>query len=863
MKIQYCPFYSGVYFTKPKASVTFDDQVLATPGLLHQLALHAGVHQHESPFPERLTAYHKALTEFDKDHPDNIFHKSIGIDSMGVAKTLIRWRDNLALGGWSSQTRLEGKRRLNDLAEIDAYYEDRGLARLLKKLKEQIELMGSKEIAIPQVYKDLVIEIPCKRNLLPDYIRPLFEALQTVGVHIVEREEVDNPKAFPQKITEIQFSQRWKAEAWLSQQSATKYDLWINGDNKRLDNWLHMSGQPVSGSQMKDSSPQAMQLFLLAVQLFQRPLNINTLLEYLQLPECPLQGNREIANSIIREGGFCNENVSTCIHKTIDAKKEDNYLQYLPFDLRSEDAYRLADESDIVDASQFKSFLAHIGSYAAKRAAAPSEENSASLQKVKEMCDMLIGQLADEKELKFTTLLQWAKSIYEKGNFSFYPAQVGCRYVINRPADMIDAAENTIWCDFYGEDNASFSTDFLSNSELQQLRKCGVLLWDRDHEKQLIEQMRARPVHLTSGELTIVTCCQQGAKLLPRHPLYLQLPQDRLTQYNGDEKYQALKSKGIKPLDNHREKDKREIRFNAENYSIPWQDKESYSSLKDLLQNPFDYVMNHLLGLSNVRGRELKLHFAFGNVAHEVIETLFLKERSGQDLTDFVSTQFEATYREALARKGALFLLPEHHLEKERLNYQLRICVDHLAKIIQKNNLSVVDCEKYYIEDLELKDGVLVEGFMDMLLRDTNGNDVIFDLKWTDKKDKYKSVLENNRALQLAIYSALRSKDPNASESVRTAYYVVPAGKLYTTDESFTGDFCEIVSSREVADLMEQLRNGYAERKREISEGRIETADNFPVSEIDYHQKPGVFPLERDRNNKIENRYSDYKIFIL
>ena len=835
MKIQYCPFYSGVYFTKPKASVTFDDQVLATPGLLHQLALHAGVHQHESPFPERLTAYHKALKEFDKDHPDNIFHKSIGIDSMGVAKTLIRWRDDLALGGWSSQTRLEGKRRLNDLAEIDAYYEDRGLARLLKKLKEQIELMGSKKIAIPQVYKDLVIEIPCKRNLLPDYIQPLFDALQTVGVRVVEN--ADNPNVFPKKITEIQFSQQWKAEAWLSQQSVKNYDLWINGDNKRLDNWLHMSGQPVSGSQMKDSSPQAMQLFLLAVQLFQRPLNINTLLEYLQLPECPLQGKGEIANSIIREGGFCNENVLGCIRKTIDAKKEDNYLQYLPFDLRNEDAYRLVEESDTVDVSQFKSFLAHIGSYAAKRAAKdPSKGNSASLQKVKEMCDMLIGQLADEKEPKFTTLLQWAKSIYEKGNFSFYPAQIGCRYVINRPADMIDTVENTIWCDFYGEESDSFSTDFLSNSELQQLRNCGVLLWDRDNEKQLIEQMRERPVHLTSGELTIVTCCQQGARLLPRHPLYLQLPQDRLTQYNGDEKYQALKSKEIKPLDNHREEDKRAICFKANNHPVHWRDKESFSSLEQLLQNPFDYVMDYLLGLSNVRGRELKLHFAFGNVAHEVIETLFLKERSGQDLTDFVSTHFEATYRESLARKGALFLLPEHHLEKERLNYQLRICVDHLAKIIQENNLSVVDCEKHYIEDLGLEGGVLVEGFMDMLLRDANGNDVIFDLKWTEKKDKYKSVLENNRALQLAIYSALRSKDPNASESVRTAYYVVPAGKLYTTDESFTGDFCEIVSSGEVADLMEQLRNGYAERKREISEGRIEM---------------------------IENRYSDYKMFIL
>ena len=87
---------------------------------------------------------------------------------------------------------------------------------------------------------------------------------------------------------EIHFSQLWKAEAWLSQQSRNSYDVWINSDNKRLDNWFHMSGHPVCGSEMTDSNPQITQMFLLAVGLFQRPLNVNTFLQYLFLPECPL-----------------------------------------------------------------------------------------------------------------------------------------------------------------------------------------------------------------------------------------------------------------------------------------------------------------------------------------------------------------------------------------------------------------------------------------------------------------------------------------------------------------------------------------------------------------------------------------------
>ena len=149
---------------------------------------------------------------------------------------------------------------------------------------------------------------------------------------------------------------------------------------------------------------------------------------------------------------------------------------------------------------------------------------------------------------------------------------------------------------------------------------------------------------------------------------------------------------------------------------------------------------------------------------------------------------------------------------------------------------------------------------------DKAGTEVVFDLKWVSKKDTYKEVLEKNRALQLAIYKDMLLHHDNHPQSVRTAYYVMPYGKLYSTDDFF-GSNCELITPKLQVNIMEQLRNGYAERVSEISSGVIETADNIPISKLSYAQSGNVYPLEDDGKKKepkkAENLYSDYKCFTI
>ena len=150
-----------------------------------------------------------------------------------------------------------------------------------------------------------------------------------------------------------------------------------------------------------------------------------------------------------------------------------------------------------------------------------------------------------------------------------------------------------------------------------------------------------------------------------------------------------------------------------------------------------------------------------------------------------------------------------------------------------------------------------------MRLHDHNGNDVVFDLKWTSKKDKHQKLIQNNRAMQLAIYQEMLKK--HEDQAIPTGFFTMPAGILFSSYE-FKGTNCELVTPQADVEIMKQVENGYKERVKEINEGHIETADNTDVTKLQYNSAIDVFPLETEGKNvvkKVENKYSDYKCFTI
>lgn len=112
-----------------------------------------------------------------------------------------------------------------------------------------------------------------------------------------------------------------------------------------------------------------------------------------------------------------------------------------------------------------------------------------------------------------------------------------------------------------------------------------------------------------------------------------------------------------------------------------------------------------------------------------------------------------------------------------------------------------------------------------MLLRDMAGNEMVFDLKWTSQKDKYKTCLEKNRALQLAIYKAMLMNHENHPQSVRTAYFVMPLGRLFsiktyriTTDvANMVKDGADYLQDIPIIRRLTQLRRFRSNEEQEYS----------------------------------------------
>ena len=873
--IYYIPAYSGsCYVNHAEGNVNFDMRILDTQGLLDKLALHAGIHQEQPSLVERQVGYYQALSEFDNAHPGNIYHRSIAIDGMSVARTLWGWRGYLSLCGWRGGITLEGCERLNTLARIEQYYTDKGISQLLCKVSDAVAKMGCGTLSVPDAYRQLEVILPCDKTMLPDYLHELFDGLERLGVRfsILSTEGVNKGC----KVTRMTFTQQWKAEAWLSQQEATAYNVWLNRDNKRLDNWLHMSGNPVSGSKMMQSNPQITQLFLIAIQLFQRPLNVNVLLQYLLLPSCPLDWSlrKILADKILSEGGACNQKVKDCINDYIRGgadekecrRREEKYLECLPFDLRADDSEHLAEESDTVSVKEVTAFVQALKGYIneALYVLSPDDIRVPQYHATADSFGSLLRLLAtlEDADMPTATLQQWAQMLYDAQDYSYYTAQVGCRTIVNSPANILSPVRRLVWCDFYGDSSQALSTDFLSPNEMEKLTASGVKIWNPAHEAEYLHMMQMRPLQLTTDEVLLVSCRYSGTTRLPFHPLSCYV--SGIEEVDGDASYSALASKPVSCFDNHREEDNVKIEFDAEAHPLDsrLRTTESFSALESLLQNPFDYFMRYHLQFSDVYDAEFNASITFGNVAHEVIEHLFTGCTDHSRLEQYIKTHYEEEFNRALVAKGAYLLLPENHFDKHRLHYQLYRCVNNLAAVIIENRLKVVDCEQQEEHNLGFPNGISIKGYIDMVLEDAFGRKVVFDLKWTSMKNKHKKLVESNRATQLAIYQAFLEKK---SSNVRTAFFTMPQGRLITKDE-FSGEHVDQLSVADV-DLMEQLRKGYSARLGQLQRGMIETAGGVALSELEYMREEGVFPVDgegaKGAPTKKANNYSDYKCFTI
>lgn len=901
MKLFYNPSFTGdAYVDFKKAPVLFDAKIVNTAGLCGIIRLHAGIRSNVKDYGTRFVDYYAAMKKYMAKNPKNVMAQSFKIDPLNTAKKCLEWRDALAAAGWTKSAPVPTE-RMKVLCGVEEFFDDKSAGQELLELVKQVQdgcPLPELEIIVPPYYEDFCpAEVSLLKALIERGVSFSVDESETQGNNISKvlsvlegkkRVALDpNDDSF-----EIwNFAERDEAIKYLSLLGAQDFDVWINADNKEFDNWQKLEGKKTSGSRIL-GVPQTAQLLNIALTIFERPLNVYNIVEWLNASPNPLSSGfrNKLAKAICDSGGYYNESCKACIDKQIadypDSKERiENFLPDInaPY----------FEETDI-EVAAVKAFVKKLRAWCAQKIAMNAKGDPAidQLGFVINQADTLLLLLEEMEDdvIPYSSIEAMSSIVLHDVPMEQYAAQAGCKNIVGSHSDFCDSSDKTIWSDFYQSGNTGKLTySFLSPDEKEAFQK-SFDLWDPLKERECLRKLLLTPFTKTKKKLVLVTIDKIGSAPAPKSPVYIQLekyfadkkePKDfsknLLAPFVKQKALDASLCKAIKKIDNRMESDQEFIEIkNADCIKDNWPACQSPTSLESLIPHPLDYALDKIVSFGANAAYQLNdLSTTEGKAAHKVIQILFSpkegKKNSGSPA--YIQTQidehFDEVFEEAVQSEAAILLVKDNKLELQQFKERLRKSLEGLLKGIKENNLHVVECEKFIGYQTEKKSGKVIrhgfvgkmdaQGFVDMLLEDPDGNLYIFDFKWSTS-DRYAQKLKENKSVQLALYKELVEKETKRKVKA-VAYYLLPlaqfASTAYLKGEM---DFNHVLanSDRASKDIIAEIQNSYEYRKDEILSGKLEENAGWEEPDISYEQKRddlGLLPMDYYEDSKTHKRY--------
>ena len=913
MKINFSPEYSGTVWTglTPSRDILMDTVTVDTERLVGLLELHAGIHHADCSQHRRIALYYKAMKRYMAEHPSNVLSRSFSLSGLGTAVAALTWRDSLLMAGWSAEQEAVSE-RIKVLCGVERHFDAE------PSLAERMDMLTAN---LNADYRDYEIVIPCDSSLLHPRLQALLSALAKRGADIRRLQPSDDKQnnlsrvrrlllsgskerisldASDRSLLIYRFANEVQAEEYLAHRGDEEgADLWINCANKSMDNWLRLMGKPATGSSADDSMPRVVQLFVLGIGLLHNPLNLTALIDWLYSPVHPLPSRLRyrLAESIIAEGGYRNDRCRELIRRYVDGeleRKDESDLQpdEKPSEKKLERMKREREglvktylpplekerkEDDHIDVQVLTRLVSGLRTWAEQRAVfiaedASREQLAEGLLALSSMCQalMMIVEAEGAECLSYKLLDSWVSTIYTTKQFTQYAPQKGCRTVIGSPSKMAAKAKKVVWMNVDIEAGRQLDCDFLYPSEYAKAAS-QLTMYEHEQENRYISQMELTPFTMTEEQLILTLCDYRGGETPPTPPIMVRLEAliENLSEFvmRPTLRDELLKQDDAENTDNAMPHKQLEIE-NA--HLIHWGDHIGPTTIDTFVQHPFDYVMENLVGI-NADGPSLlaDVNTVKGNVAHAVIEHIFspLEEKltaTPAEIEDRMG-DYDTVVDDIIEAHGAILNHSENKLGAKQLKSQLRTCLNNLLRALRDNRLQVTACERKVNCDMELlgdKGADDMHSRIDMTAVDDRGKEVVIDFKWTSSRKYYQTLLKENRSVQLALYRRIMQE--MGCDVHRTAYFLMPEGRLYSTSP-FEGDMCVQLSSDNHDDIAVQMLNSFRYRKAQIDHGVIEMCENQSVDGLDYvtdTKANNLFPLKTDEEGKKEtNMFSNYTSF--
>jgi len=812
------------------------DVVVGPIGLLKLLEQHFGITGYLDDIEYlRIETYRNSLKRALQKDNKLFFSQSFRINEFAVAKSLLKYRDELLWSGWNFELESNLPNRLKDFAFVESFVSDSMPIGYTERYLKLLELLASNNLP----YQKIILNEPLQ--LLPFFYQRFFAVLCDNGVEVKEKiipvsdkpsfevlknnligndfQKSDNQGSVIVLQTESeQTGAEWLAK-WLATNEKLKPLLLVSDHKRLLDIALQQEGLPSLGINTVTKSRPSLQLLKLATVLLQKPLDSDRLISFLLLPLQPLPHDLafKIAEDISKSPGFNLEDWRKILYQNAGSE-EVRKLESVFKQIFEKPKYS---RNDRIPKSEILSLYTFLDKWIHNL---KDLKHSFSIRLIHEYLKQLIDifQSMQETDFSFTTLHQIINAVIDPANIQIDEEELGSYPVIFQPSQMLQNHPFLIWWNFVDVE-PSTNIDFWTKPERLFFSEKSIILSDTLRENQLKFYQNIQPFFLVeSNILLIIPATIDGTESI-EHQLfpYLKATYENLVIHNIDSSSDNISIDFGKDLPQYFIKSKPQndilpiLELDKNQYQFK-REQESPSSLDKLLYYPHQWFFEYILQLRNANVLTTNDIFTIkGNIIHRIIEHYYLTNPKPIDIKSW----FLEKINNELARQGATLL--SYGSEPEKRSFELLAFngFQTLVRVLNENNWEVIHNEhlvKGQINDEQ------IGGIIDLVAK-RRDDILIIDVKFSGYNKRY-NLLKNNEDLQLFWYKKLYKSSEIGK--IYTAYFIVDAAKFVTKYPNVLKDANVVTFKSELSEIEQnqeqsiyttldwrksQMKNGFVE----------------------------------------------------
>ena len=890
MRIVFGLYLDGLNPAAPRNAA--GEITLGPRGLLQVLETQLGLptpntHPSEAPF-----GYLQCLREAST--PGRFFHRSLEIDPVNVARTLLDWRAQWYEAGWDGTFPDDVPARLADMAAVEAIAKHRvpptpgeRLQRVAETLAdrrtqiEQVELHTPLK-DLPHVWQRVVRALPWipapglelaaagpDGSDLARVQRRLLSMIDRDDDSAAERESLRGDGSLVVvKSASKDLSADAVAEFLLESGGIGRTLLVAEIDGIVLDNALERAGLPRCGFRHYTRFRSATQVLKLALALVWKPVDPHRMLQFLLHPSGPLPRwiRWRLADAVAASPGIGGPAWIDSIDRITQTLRERYEAGESEVErLRSDIAFWLeADRFDPDDGAPVETLLERTGRVSAwastQSNTVESESEAAMFAAAHAQAEALLTELADLRQSGARRIerLELQRRIDEVTTDAPDPStyeEAGHARATTAAAAVTGSWSTVVWWNLARE-SAAISYPW-SRRELDALRASGVRLPEVDDIVRRRSREWLRPLCNAGERLVLVVHHDERGT----HPLWTRIESlfDGLAMVEIEPVLLAggtiLQPLGIRT----RELPLRHLRAPRRWWSLPAEypvaprEVESYSSLSKLCDYPHEWVLQYAARLRAGRAATVMDGTRLlGNLGHRLFEEFFSTRGDWRNMPDeAVLAWVRSELPGIIEREGAVLLGHGRGVVRRRVAATLeRALVRLLAHL---RSAGVVEAAAEASGEVPFE-GRRLTGTIDLMLTRGNGQRAVLDVKWAG--ESYRGgLLAENRALQLATYAYLQKSQDGSDAWPAGAFYILATGNVLAANRESFPDAIVHPSDEGcgTADLWDRLRVTCDWRWEQLEQGRIEVVTD--LTEPDDRSSPpqrGLRPVSGG------DRYDDF-----